>query len=258
MKKIQKWISVLLLCLPFAVMGTAQADAEMASPVEGQLLLGKRSFALPPGQWHVVDGSENTIQFSRGGGQGGNVKSSYLVQHDAQNRFVAAVGIRTTVNSTGRVESWNDTTCDTKNLLVNQALDGRMSFPACFLIYYVRNFWKNSPSSEDDKKIWSWYQDKKIVMPNTVIAASYIKYFSGDFVRVTYWFNPELAGIQADKAVGSPSAWSSELIKSNPENLNYIETVKTWGTSLVATNRASLFDGKPNMAGLPALPGLVK
>jgi hypothetical protein len=131
-------------------------------------------------------------------------------------------------------------------------------FSRLLLIYYARNFWKNSPSSEDDKKIWNWYQEKKIALPSTVVAASYIKYFSGDFVRVTYWFNPELAGIPADKGAASPSAWSSELIKSNPENLNYIETVKAWGTSLVAANRASLFDGKPNMTSLPALPGLIK
>jgi hypothetical protein len=258
MKKIHQWVSLLLLCSPFAMLGNAHAEAEMGSPVEGQLVLGKRSFALPPGQWHIVDTSGSNTKISMGGGDGGAVRNGYLVQYDAQKRFVAAMVIRATVSSTGRVASWNDTTCDTKNLLVNQALDGRMDFPACFLVYYSRNFWKDSPSTEADKRIWSWYQENKIALPTTALATSYIKYFAGDFVRVTYWLNPELAGIPADKGLGSPSAWSSELIKSNPENLNYIETVKTWGTSLIAANRASLLDGKPNMASLPVLPGLVK
>lgn len=240
----------------FIAVTPAQADADVGSVIDGQLVLGKRVFALPPGRWIVVNSAESTVGLIESGARGASTKSQYLVQVDAENRFIAAVNIRTTLAST-HVSYWNDTTCDRKDTLFWDKLDGNFKFPACLLVNYSTNFWKGVPDNEYDKKIWSWYQEKKLTMPSTAVSTAYIKFFAGDFVRATYWFNPELAGIPVDGAsVRSQSAWNSELLKSNPERQRYIESVKSWSASLIAANRASLYDGKPNIASLPALPGL--
>lgn len=237
---------------------SAQADAEIGSVVEGQLVLGKRSFALPPGKWTVVNSTEN-ITTIEGRQEGGRTKGQYLVLTDADNRFIAAANIRTTLGST-RVGSWNDTTCDRKDTLFRDTLDGSIKFPTCLLVNHTTNFWNAGvPSNEYDKKIWSWFQEKKIGLPKTAIVSTYVKFFAGDFVVARYWLNPEVAGIPADTGTAwNQSQWHPELIKSNPDHIRYIDAVKSWNNTLVSESRASLYDGKPTVASLPVLPSLAK
>jgi hypothetical protein len=175
---------------------------------------------------------------------------------DATNALVSAISFRTTIYSTA-ASSWNDSTCDRKDTLFRDTLDGNFKFPACHLINHVTGFFNNAPSNEYDKRIWSWYKDKKVNLPETAIVSTYVKYFAGDFVQIRVVNNPELAGVKPDgKKVWSESAWHPLLISSSTERSNYIAAVKKWNESLIINGRASLYDGKPIAASLPALPVL--
>jgi hypothetical protein len=89
--------SALAFSLLFLSQGLAWADSELGSIVEGQVNLGKRTFALPPGKWKVINESE--FAATSGVNPVGRIKQQYLVQTDAENKFVAAVNIRTTTNT---------------------------------------------------------------------------------------------------------------------------------------------------------------
>lgn len=232
------------------------ADANIGDEVSGSLTLGKRTFALPPGKWIVVAENVAVTKMEQGQGAGGAIKSQYVAQLDAANALVSAISFRTTVASTA-VSSWSDSTCERKDTLFRDTLDGNFKFPACHLINHVTGFFNTAPSNEYDKRIWSWYKDKKVNLPETAIVSAYVKYFAGDFVRISVVNNPDLAGIKPDgKKVWSESAWHPLLISSSTERSNYIAAVKKWNESLIMNGRATLYDGKPIATTLPALPAL--
>jgi hypothetical protein len=242
--------------LTFTVLGNANADAEIGAVVEGQLNLAKRSFALPPGKWTVVSSDEYTA--SAGVNRTGRIKQQYLVQTDAENRFVAGANVRTTTNS-ANVSSWNDSNCDRTDTLVRDTFNSGFSFPSCLFVNHLANFGVGVPSNEYDKKIWVWLRDAKVVLPKTAISTLYIKYFSGDFVSVRYSLNPEVGGVAPDtSSVWNQSQWHPEVIKESSERLKYMDALKVWNAALVASSNESLKDGKPQLVSLPVLPGLTR
>ncbi len=108
-------IKSFVFSLALALSGAVLADSKVGDEVTGQLQIGKRSFALPPGKWTVVAERE-----SRGGQVNESVstndKTQYLVQIDGQSKFVSAATFSTTLSSI-RVTNWNDSTCDRKDWL---------------------------------------------------------------------------------------------------------------------------------------------
>jgi hypothetical protein len=216
----------LLVCVGIFGSALAMADATVGEEIAGQLQLGKRNFALPPGKWVVVasrDSQSKTDSTLNGAGN----KTQYLVQRDADGRFVAATSIGASLNSMP-VSSWNDATCDRKDTLYRDTLDGNFKFPACNLINHVTDFWAGDvPKAEFDKQIWNWYRDQKVAMPHTVILTTYVKYFAGDYVRASFWFNPEILGmVDAGKKPWGQSPWHPDLIKSDANRTRYIEQIK--------------------------------
>lgn len=249
-------IKSFVFSLTLALSGAVLADSKVGDEVIGQLQIGKRSFALPPGKWTVVAERE-----SRGGQVNESVstndKTQYLVQIDGQSKFVSAATFSTTLSSI-RVTNWNDSTCDRKDWLFTDKLDATMTHPACSFVNYSANFWGgNNPKEEFDKTILSWYRDNKVVMPYNAVFTGYRKYFSSDYVRATFWFNPELVGlIDADRKPFAQSPWTIDNIKTDSARLAYIEQVKTWNQTMVKNSKATLMDGKPIDAGLPPMPGI--
>jgi hypothetical protein len=245
-----------VLVIAAGLIQSAYADASIGDEVSESLTLGKRTFALPPGKWIVVAENANVVSINQGQGAGGTIKSQYLAQLDASNVLVAAISFRTTIDSSA-VSTWNDSTCDRKDTLFRDTLDGNFKYPACHLINHVTGFLNSAPSNEYDKRIWSWYKDKKVNLPETAIASIYVKYFAGDFVQIRMFNNPELAGVKPDgKKAWGESAWHPSLISSSTERSNYLAAVKKWNESLITNGRASLYDGKPVAASLPSLPTL--
>lgn len=233
----------------------ALADVEQGAKVSGQLTLGKRSFALPPGDWLVISSEDSKVSFASGA-SGSDTKRQYLVQVDATNAFKAAMLLTTTLASTSNI-SWSDATCDRKDTVFRDTLDGRINLPACLLINHVVNFWGGSmPNNEFDKTIWNWYRDNKVALPYNTISTHYVKYFAGDFVRSIVWINPEISGlVDKDKKSWADSLWHVNYVKSDTQRAAYIEQVKTWSQAMIKNNKASLMDSKPLDPSLPSLPG---
>jgi hypothetical protein len=234
----------------------ATADVEQGAKVSGQLTLGKRSFALPPGDWIVVSSADAKVSFNNGA-SGSDTKRQYLVQVDDKNTLKAAMLLNTTLSSTGRI-AWSDTTCDRKDTVYRDTLDGRIDLPACLLINHVTNFWGGSmPTNDFDKTIWNWYRENKVALPYNVISANYVKYFAGDFVRSIVWLNPEISGlVDKDKKAWADSPWHINYIKSDIQRTAYVEQIKTWSQAMAKNSKATLMDTKPIDPSLPILPGL--
>ena len=137
MNVLNSFVSGLMFVSALGMIGNVYADAEIGAVVENQLNLSKRAFALPPGKWTVVNSDEFTATV--GVSNTGRIKQQYLVQMDAENRFVAAVNIRTTINS-ATTNGWNDSNCDRKDTVFRDTFNTNFSYPACLLINHAVNF----------------------------------------------------------------------------------------------------------------------
>jgi hypothetical protein len=233
------------------------ADTAVGEEAIGSIALGKRSIALPPGKWTVIAESVADARLDGVSRGGGGIKSQYLLQTDAQKNFVAGINVRTTLSSVA-ASSWTDTTCDKKDTLHRDTLDGNFKFPACFLINHFVGFWQGgAPENKYNLAIWNWFKTNEIKLPKTAIFAANSKHFAGDFMVMTVWLNPDIAGIKPDdKTVWNESGWHPGLINTSPEKIAYIQEVKKWGESLIQNTRSSVLDGSPKQASLPKLPGL--
>lgn len=250
-----RWVSIALLTFLLAGQVVAQDVPAEGATVKGNLQIGRSTFALPPGEWQVLATalSKNTVD---GVPSGADRAAVYLVQQNADGTFVASLYHMVPLES-NRVVSWNDSLCDRKDTLYRDAFSGSFKFPECLLISHYVGFWVTAPTSQFDRKIWDWYQQNKIKLPNTALSASYRKYFSGDYVSVVIYVNPEVFG--QDKALKSDwaaSEWSSSAIKEDPKRLAFVENFKKWSYVMAENAKSTLMDRKPKSASLPSLDDL--
>lgn len=250
-------VKTLLFGLTIALSGFAFADSKVGDEVTGQLQIGERTFALPPGKWAVVAEAETGLSTAIGNSVSTQNKRQYLVLKDTEGKFLAAALIGTTLASSA-VQIWNDTTCDRNDTLFKDTSEATIRMPTCHLINHTVNFWGgNKPQNDFDKAIWQWYRDNKVVLPYNVVGSTYVRFFSGDFVRTTFWFNPEAVGlVDKDKKVWAESPWHKDNIKSSPDMQSFIDQVKLWSQAMIKNVKATLVNGKPIDATLPSLPGV--
>ena len=240
----------------FSLSGQAMAQDLPAegSTAKGVLVIGRSTFALPPGEWKVVaTGSGNVTVGQQNGAATGQ---AYLVQSDPQGKFMAAASFRTPLSSTS-VPRWNDSLCDRKDTLHRDAFSGRFDFPECLLINHVVSFWGGAPTNEFDRKVWDWYQKNNVSLPKTALVASYRKYASGDFVNVSVAVNPEVFGQEpAVKTAWAESEWHPLVIKNDPKRVAFVENLKKWSYVMAENAGATLANRKPKLDSLPSLDDL--
>ena len=243
------------LC-PGGVVWAQDMPAEDSS-IAGALMLGRSTFALPPGQWKVVSNSYSKVNSTTSVGfQGADVATVYLVQVDADNTFVASMQHRATLASTS-TSSWTDTACDRKDTLHRDAFSENIRFPECLLINHIVRYWVAAPASEVDKKIWWWFKVNNVNLPSTVLTCSYRKYLSGDFVLVTVSVNPEKFGqAPSTKTVWSESEWHPNAIKNDQARAAFVDGFKKWCYVMAENAKATLSDRKPKLATLPSFTEL--
>lgn len=248
-----------IAALGFVMTCQAQVPSQGAKFTAVLPIAGKE-YSLPPGEWQVLATRDG---FSTMGGvdRKGATYRVYLVQVDAERRLVGALQYNTSLTSAAGIPYWNEDPCRRTDTIYRDTLDGNTKFPACFMINHtMNNFWRGGvPSDPYWGKIWTWLHENKIEVPYTAIRSDYSKFFSGDFLVATAWFNPDLAGVRPDRHVSwSESPWHPKLIENDPERVAYIESVKTWGKTFVASARDSFMGSKRASIRLPELPGLKK
>jgi hypothetical protein len=253
MKRIKEKI-VLVFCFA-AVNVFAQIEhVKKLAAVENQTQVGKMSVALPSGEWRILNANEGRTQINSGQSQGGQIERKYLVRVNEKNQLVAAMFLAGTKYSSS-VSSWSDAACQRKDTLFIQDLDGNFNFPACLLINHITGFWTNVPTDESDRFIFDWYRANKIELPKTAILLTYRKYFSGDYVVVNYFLNPELLGFSPDAGTTwSNSVWHPALIKDDPKKVKFIESLKIYGRTVAPIHRESLMKGRPSAEKLLPFP----
>lgn len=244
-----------LCCLWLFATSAAIAQVPEGAVVKGALPIGSRSFALPPGDWTVVAVNEAPVTMD-GIDKRGTFSRVYLVQVDAGRHFVAAMLYQATTSSLGGVDSWTAEPCKRTDTLYRDTLDGNFKFPACLLVNHVTNFRDpKSQRSAFELKISSWFDERKIELPYSVISNEYTKYGPGDFVAARIWLNPEAAGMgPTDRGTWKNSPWHPRLIAKDPERVAYIEKVKAWDAVFVASVRESFMGSRTASIALPPLP----
>lgn len=250
-----RWFSLLALLFLIGGHAIAQDLPAEGSTVKGTLIIGRSTFALPPGEWKVVaTGSGSvTLDSQKNGAVTGQV---YLVQSDSQGKFIASMLHRTPFSSTN-VSRWNDSLCDRKDTLHRDAYSGRFDFPECLLVNHAVSFWVNAPTNEFDRKIWDWYQKNNINLPKTALVSAYRKYASGDYVSVSVWVNPDVFGQgPTTKTAWAESEWHPLVIKSDPKRVAFVENFKKWSYVMAENASATLTNRKPKLDVLPPLEGL--
>ena len=222
--------------------------------VTNQIKVGKMTVALPMGEWRLLNTREGRTSNSNGSVAGSETETKYLVRVNEKNQFVAAMLIGAPKHSSMAVR-WNDSVCERKDLLWVQQRDGNFNFPACFAINYLHSFWINVPNNDFDKLIFEWFRSGKVELPKTALLVGYRKYFSGDYINITYHINPELTGFAPDTGTTSGNSnWHPGLIKEDPEKVKYIDALKKWIEGIEPHHRASLLKGTPGVESLPSWP----
>ena len=235
-------VFVALVYLPAS--SFAQNVPAQGSTIKGPLVIGRSTFALPPGEWRVavVSSSHVTGDGSRAGYS--EVASVQLVQSTIDGAFVATILYSAPLVTSHAPGSWTDNLCDRRDTLHRDDFSVNPYFPECLLIDHIVNFGAGTPRSEAQKK--------RVKLPATVLSASYRKYFSGDFVTATIIVNPESLGQESSlKTVWAESEWHPRVIKNDPKRLEFVEKFKKWSYVMAENARSTLMDRKPKSTSLP-------
>jgi len=222
----------------------AQNVPTQGSTIKGPLVIGRSTFAMPPGDWRVaaVNSSNVTGDGSRAGYS--EVASVQLVQSTIDGAFVATILYSAPLGTSRAPGSWTDNLCDRRDTLHRDDFSVNPNFPECLLIDHIVNFGANTPRNETQKN--------RAKLPATVLSASYRKYFSGDFVTATIIVNPESLGQEPSlKTVWAESEWHPQVIKNDPKRLEFMEKFKKWSYVMAENARSTLMDRKPKSAALP-------
>lgn len=234
----------------------AQGIPAEGSTIKGSLVIGRSTFALPPGEWQVVSVSSGnvTAEGSRAGMS--DTATVFVVQLAADGTFIAS--IRTNVPlSTSSASNWLDATCDRKDTLYRNDFNVNPNVPECLLINHAVRFWVALPKAEADQRAWDWFQKNSVKRPNAVLSATYRKYFSGDYVSLYVAVNPEYFGQNRSIDTGwAKSEWHPLVIKNDPKRLAFVENFKKWSYVMAENAKATLMDRKPKSPSLPAFDEL--
>lgn len=245
-----------LCCLWLFATSAVEAQVPEGTVIRGSLQIGSRSFALPPGDWTVLASDEAPLTVD-GVSRRGTYRRVYVAQIDASNHFVAAILYRATTSSLAGLYNWAAEPCKRTDTLYRDPLDGNVRFPACLLVNHTTNFMNGQTQrNEFDLKIFTWFENRKIELPYTVIDSGYAKYTSGDFATARVWMNPDVTGIDpGPRGSWQNSPWHPRLIAKDPQRVAYIEQVKAWDSVLVASVKESLMGSQTASIALPPLPG---
>ncbi len=252
------WISTLgiaLVCFASAVVAQ-EAKSTAASTAEEQLVLGRSKFALPPGKWHTVslDYQSATKILDAAKHQVGQTMS---VQLNDQARTLKVVAYHTaSLETTPYVAYWDTNVCETKNTLYKDPLDGNFNFPACLLIDYV-TLPVARPASGNLVQLWDWLVANNIEIPTVLLTAHYVKYQGGDYVRTTYFVNPQEFGLPASvERVRGKSEWNATSLLHDPQRVAYVERFKKWGYGMADSAKAAFLKRASLTASLEPIPSV--
>lgn len=251
---IMRFLLPLVLALLIGAPSAAQDVPAEGSTIKEKLVLGRSTFALPPGEWQVV--ATDSRDVTRGGIKAASAVAAYVVQVDASRTFIAGMFHEAPLSSIS-TSSWNDSLCDRRNTLFYNAFSDRFDFPECLRIDHIVQWFSRVPSGKLDRKVWDWFRKNKVRLPVTVLNSYYRKYFSGDYVQVNISVNPEWFGQEpAVKTIWAESEWEPLTYDNDPKRKAFVENLKKWSYAMADNARATLRDRKPKVAMLPPLDEL--
>lgn len=236
----------------------AQNVPAEGSTIKGQLVIGRSTFALPPGEWHVV-AVDSTGAVTTDGSRAGSseVATVRLVQLDVDGTLIASMWHSVPLGTTRAPGSWTDAICGRKDTLFRDDFNVNPNFPECLVINHIVGFFATAPTNNFERRAWDWLEKNSVKRPTTVLTAFYRKYFSGDYVQVNMAVNPEFFGQDPSHIEDwNRNEWNPNVIRNHAKRLAFVENFKQWSYMMAESARTTLTDRRPNSASLTALDQL--
>ena len=228
-------------CMMAAAPGLADEPAK-GEAVSSALEIGKLRIALPPGKWNVVAVHTGKAASSDGIPNGANYKGFYLVQFDADRRFVGSFYARATTE-TGKPLEWRDKTCGREDTLFRTSLGGAAPAQDCLIMNHLVRFFQARPRDPVEREAWQWVQGNDVKVPKTVIEVQERFFKGSDYLWVDYTVNPELVDfVPATVTDWRESEWHPNFVKTDPERKEYVEHLKAWALANAKVHQAALRD----------------
>jgi hypothetical protein len=218
------------------------AEPAVGEAVTSALEVGKLRVALPPGKWNVVAEHTGKATSSDGIPNGAMYKGFYLVQFDAEKRFIGSFYARATTE-TGKPIEWRNKACERDDTLFRVTLGGPAAAQDCLIMNHLVRFFQARPREQVEREAWQWMQGNDVKLPKTVIEVQE-RFFKGpDYLWVNYTVNPEMVDFVPSTVTDwRESEWHPNFVKTDPERKEYVEHLKAWALANAKVHQAALRD----------------
>ncbi|MDB5874653.1 MAG: hypothetical protein JWQ07_4095 [Ramlibacter sp.] len=220
----------------------------------GTYKLGRVTFALPPGDWFMVQMSDTVTGSSAGESNRRPVGRVTGFQVDPTERRISGmVYFMASLISTPNNSSWNNTICELPgSVLRRSVLEGNtMKLPACL----VTNWWRlpfERPSDGVGSVLWDWTVENGVTPPRVMVWTRHARYQGSDFLAAVHYVNPEVLGFV------STDDWSEAALDRDADKSDWVNRFTDWGVLMSATAEGTLNGGSPLKAPLPPWPRATK
>lgn len=229
-KIINPLFSLAITAVLFLGAVSAQADEfKSGQAYRGQIAIGDKGVVvpLPPGEWRIA--GYDTINFTD------SRRAKKLKIHRVSMVHVqdgVLHGVIRFLTPDRRVTSGFAPAkfCDRKDIhhIVNNG-NYRKDRDCWGVNHYNFSPWSKMPEYVDE--MYLWLGDNNVKLPGYMIATTFNIAASSRFLDVTYFFNPEVEGLEpSDPAVRwSASEWHSYRVAKGSERADYIQKMIAWG-----------------------------
>ncbi|WP_354362796.1 hypothetical protein [Undibacterium sp. GrIS 1.8] len=231
-------LCIFSFALPPLASGVELNATEVGTIVkDGIVQIGSHQYPIPAGDWVLVAKHKSAVRFTHSFQPGADILTAYLINTN-DKQFRASVKIEATVSSTS-THSWTPEPCKRDDLIFKDTLKSSYDYPECLLINHNTNAFASSNTWLNAVPLW--LENNQIKTPVTTLLAQYDKYQYGEFVKVRFWINPELAGQTASKSASwIKSDWHKDRLEKDTNKQLYMEKFIAWSKQLPSIYKKSL------------------
>ncbi|MFZ6846182.1 hypothetical protein [Undibacterium sp. RuTC16W] len=221
---------------------------------DGIVQIGSHQYPLPPGEWVLIGKNKSRVTFAYSSQQGADILTAYLI-NVKDKQFRASVKIEATTSSTA-THRWMPEPCKRDDVVFKDTMKSNYDYPECLLINHNTNAFASSNTWLNAVPLW--LENNQIKVPVTTLLAQYDKYQTGDFVKVRFWINPELAGQTPSKnASWIKSDWHKDRLEKDTDKQIYMDKFIAWTKQLPSIYKKSLTSDDRPLA-VPDFPDLAQ
>jgi hypothetical protein len=250
--------TIATLCLLLASLGVANptnaqsVDLRTVAPgakISGSFRVANRMFVVPNGEWRLL-ARQDTQSTSGHAGIPIPFLSAYLA--DIRNgRLHRAVYVHANVQQNPGANAggyWTDDPCKRSDVLFKSEIKHSFYDINCAMVNHLvfARTTTNPLADEARKQLAS----QGASYPGTMISAQFTRFNPYWYMRIWYYFNPEIDGFAPSRdSSWANNDWHKDIIGQDPRKVAYVEELKQWSTAMgpwiVAGFEGKLHAGSP-------------